>query len=85
MTHLKCGTHGRQKETFVCKHITQTLQDGVARGFVWDYVDGAHEAICGACNELSEAAFQAQAEENGRSLCYGCFRDAAAINGAVLD
>ena len=85
MTYLKCGTHGRQRETFVCKHIIETVADAEPRGFWWSMEDGTFEAICTHCNNLDAEAFARQAEENARILCYGCFRQAAQINGIVLD
>lgn len=89
MIHLNCATHGRQKQTFVCKHITATLKDGEARGFVWSYEgegkDAMFEALCMECNDLDEAAFAATANDIIMALCYGCFREAAAINGMILD
>ena len=82
---IKCGTHGKQEETLVCKHIIETLKDGVPRGFCYNKSDGEWEAIWDACNDLSPEDFAAIAEENVNTLCYGCFRQAAAINGIVLD
>ena len=78
---ITCGTHGKQERTFVCKHIIETLQDGEARGFCWNKADGDFQAICTACNDLSENEFHAIEEDNISLLCFGCFQDAAAING----
>ena len=84
MKLISCGTHGKQPETFVCKHIVETVKDGEPRGFYWNYADGAFEAVCAKCNELTLE--EAAAEPNLiQSLCYGCFRDAAAINGVEID
>ncbi|MEL6371314.1 MAG: hypothetical protein AAFY84_07050 [Pseudomonadota bacterium] len=85
MTTIKCGTHGEQETTFVCVHIIETLKDGVPRGFLWNHVDGDFQAICENCNNLSEEEFYAQEAELIQLLCYGCFRDAAAINGVDID
>ena len=82
---IKCGTHGAQEESFVCKHIIASLKDGEPRGFHWDRVDDAFEAICSDCNELSEEAFIAQAPDLISALCFGCFKDAAAMNGVDID
>ncbi|MEO0398922.1 MAG: hypothetical protein AAF224_05805 [Pseudomonadota bacterium] len=81
MTKIKCGTHGEQPRTFVCVHIIETLKDGEPRGFFWNNPDGEFQAICAACNDLSEEEFYAQEEELVEELCFGCFQDAAAING----
>ncbi|MGF1544729.1 MAG: hypothetical protein ACFB00_09550 [Parvularculaceae bacterium] len=82
---LTCGAHGRQPATLVCRHIVETVADGEPRGFFWNVVDGSYEAICAACNALSQDEFADSAEDNVRELCFGCFRDAAAINGVHLE
>jgi len=84
MPFLKCGTHGRQPETFVCKHIIETVADGEPRGFFWSVEDGTYEALCAACNTLSADDFAEQVEELVRPLCFGCFRDAAEVNGVII-
>ncbi len=81
MTKLTCSTHGTQNQTFVCRHIIEGLTQGEPRGFYWGKEDGVFEAICDDCNELSEAAFNAQGVDIIESLCFGCFCDAAQMNG----
>ncbi|MEM9705404.1 MAG: hypothetical protein AAF850_04930 [Pseudomonadota bacterium] len=78
---LKCGAHGLQDETFVCVHITEALATGVASGFYWNSNGGVFEALCEACNALSADEFERNADTIVRSLCFGCFKDAAALNG----
>jgi len=85
MTHLNCATHGKQKETFVCRHIIETLGDHEPRGFWWSVEEGIYEAICTACNEMESAEFAAMMDENITALCYGCFRHAGEINGIILE
>lgn len=82
---LKCGTHGRQRETFVCRHIVESIAAGESVGFFWGIEDGVHEALCEACNSLSADAFAEQAQSLIQPLCYGCFREAGALNGVVID
>ena len=82
---ITCGTHGRQDSTFVCVHIIETLKDGEPRGFWWSNHEGTFEAVCSACNDLSEEEFFAQGPEVIEPLCFGCFKDAAAINGFDID
>ncbi len=84
MAKLQCGTHGEQDETVVCRHIIDTLQDGEPRGFVWNRADGEFQALCTACNALSDDAFAAAEAEIIRLLCFGCFQDAAALNGVDI-
>ncbi len=84
MTRIRCGTHGEQDETFVCVHIVESLKDGEARGFVWNVSDGVFEALCETCNDLSEAEFAARQHEIVARLCFGCFQDAAALNGVEI-
>ena len=85
MPSLTCATHGRQPETYVCKHIITSLQKGEPCGFWWGLDGGTYEALCTDCNNLSPEAFAKQAKDLIRPLCYGCYRDAAALNGIVLD
>ncbi len=84
MTQITCGTHGKQEETFVCRHIIETVKDGEPRGFHWNRTEEGFEAICSECNELSEKAFASQVEDLIRPLCFGCFQDAASINGIEI-
>lgn len=81
---LTCGTHGKQPETFVCKHIIKSMKTGIEVGFLWSVKDGDYDAICHKCNELSAQQWQQQQNELGRLLCLGCFKVAAEINGADL-
>ena len=81
MAKLKCGTHGWQEETLVCRHIVESLKDGTPRGFCWNKSDDTWEAICEDCNNLSPDEFAASAADLVQTLCFGCFRDAAALNG----
>ncbi|MBI1392331.1 MAG: hypothetical protein GC152_06260 [Alphaproteobacteria bacterium] len=82
---LTCGSHGEQDVTYVCRHVIETLKDGEPRGFWWNFADGAFEAVCAACNDLTEAEAKEQGPDLVQPLCYGCFRDAAALNGVDLD
>ncbi len=84
MTTIRCGTHGTQDETIVCTHIVESLKDAEPRGFSWNVSDGVFEALCEACNNLSEAEFAARRDEIVARLCFGCFQDAAALNGVDI-
>ena len=81
MSQITCGTHGQQDATYVCNHIIESLKTGEPCGFCWNKSDDAWEAICDDCNNLSPEAFAEIAEDNINLLCFGCFRDAAALNG----
>ena len=32
---VTCGTHGKQPQTFVCRHIIESLKSGEPKGFWW--------------------------------------------------
>jgi len=81
---IKCGTHGKQETTFVCAHIIQSLKDGEERGFCWNKSDGDFQALCSVCNDLSEDEFQKIQADIVNALCFGCFQDAAALNGIEI-
>jgi formylmethanofuran dehydrogenase subunit E len=82
---LECGTHGKQPATYVCKHIVESLQSGREVGFYWSLENGEYDAICEACNDLSENQWEKQQADLGRLLCLGCFKDAAALNGTEFE
>ena len=84
MTKIHCGTHGKQEQTYVCRHIVETVEDGQPRGFYWNKSDDEFQAICEACNNMSDEEFHAAEPENIRVLCFGCFQDAAALNGVDI-
>jgi len=81
---IRCGTHGKQDETYVCKHIIASIAEDKPQGFHWNMADGVYQAICTACNDLSEEAFAAVEADIISTLCFGCFQDAAALNGADI-
>ena len=85
MAILHCASHGAQEQTFVCRHIIATLKDGEPRGFFWNRADDAFEAVCTTCNDMTPDAAAAAGPDLVQSLCYGCFRDAASINGIDID
>lgn len=82
---IHCDKHGETKQTMVCAHIVQTVRDKEPRGFAWCLAnDGFLYADCTSCNALSSDEWHAQADENGRILCFGCFQEAASLNGVAL-
>lgn len=84
MQTIKCGTHGEQEQTFVCRHISDSLGKGEPVGFLWNRAGGVFQAICASCNEMTEEEFIAAEPENITLLCFGCFQDAAALNGVDI-
>ena len=83
---IKCGTHGRQPLTYVCRHIIDGLKTGAPKGFWWSRSeDGVWDAVCNECNALGQAEFDALGPGNIGVICLGCFEDAAALNDVELD
>lgn len=83
---VTCGTHGKQPQTFVCVHIIESVKEGEAKGFWWSRSEeGIWDAICNDCNALSQEAFDALGADNIKTICLGCFEDAAALNEIELD
>lgn len=84
---IMCATHGKSKETRVCRHICETLADGRPRGFFFtDEDDEVPQAWCEACEARYVAAGEQWTDEvlaylDERSLCLHCFRLAKEING----
>ena len=81
---ITCGTHGKQDTTYVCNHIVDSLKDGEACGFVWNKADGDFQALCAACNDMTDEEFAERQADIISMLCFGCFQDAAALNGIDL-
>ncbi|MEM9014214.1 MAG: hypothetical protein AAGB02_03810 [Pseudomonadota bacterium] len=82
---VDCGTHGRQPKTYVCVHIIEGVQKGEPTGFWWSRSEtGVWDAVCSACNELSQDAFDALGPENIGVICLSCFEDAAELNEVEL-
>ncbi len=50
---INCGLHGLQEETFVCRHIAQSLDTGIPVGFCWssEQTSPRPDAWCQACEE----------------------------------
>lgn len=83
---VTCGTHGKQPQTFVCVHIIESVKDGEPKGFWWSRSeDGIWDAICNECNSLSQEAFDALGAANIKTICLGCYEDAAVLNEVELD
>ena len=83
---IECGSHGRQPVTYVCVHIIEASQSGEPCGFWWSRgEDGVWDAVCSACNDLSQEAFEALGSDNIKVVCLGCFEDAAVLNEVELD
>ncbi|PHS28304.1 MAG: hypothetical protein COA84_02070 [Robiginitomaculum sp.] len=82
---LKCGTHGEQPETYVCKHIVQAMKTGNETGFYWSIEDGVYDAVCEKCNAMSDAKWQNRQTDLVRTLCLGCFKVAANHNGVDVE
>lgn len=85
LSTLHCNTHGIQPETIVCVHIIESIGLGEPLGFWWTRGDdGRLDAVCSACNALSQPEFDRLGAENIKGLCLGCFEDAAVLNGVEL-
>lgn len=85
---VTCTLHGKQPATFVCRHIVQSLRDGISRGF-WSADPEPGElrpdSWCDACEELlnkSGGNWDEVSEEfAGVSLlCGACYDTARQMN-----
>jgi len=86
-TPVQCEEHGDSVATFVCVHISQTLDDTKPRGFLWSVDDdGEYQAMCSDCDALSASVSEEEWErlENElcpiEILCLSCFKRAAKLN-----
>ena len=77
---LECNEHGAQEETFVCKHLLQSLRTGQKVGFYWAS-EPRGDAWCHACEQVRLTEGGASGEWNERSeafaqitiLCGQCY------------
>lgn len=85
---LRCDRHGLSTATFVCRHLLDSLGDGVSRGFFYTSLHAEEEpcAWCSACDSMLEqgggswtAELEKKAEIN--VICYGCFLSLAKLDG----
>ena len=80
---VECGKHGTQPETFVCRHIFESLDTGVRVGFFHAGPDDERgDAWCAACEQArAESGDDDWTDElievlEPRSLCGACYDDA---------
>jgi hypothetical protein len=84
---VTCRFHGDQRQTFVRKHIVETLHDRARRGFFWADGEGDGEcAWCARCEDRRVAGggewTDALTDEMDIALlCGSCFDAAKRING----
>jgi len=84
---VECRTHGKTRPAFVCRHLVETLQDGVARGLLWSRdEDGNVNAYCDQCDRLLEQAGgdwtdEIEAVAKVTLICETCFRIVEKVNG----
>jgi len=82
---VRCGEHGEQAWAAVCKHIADTVDDGVPRGLTCVIDDeGAYQAFCDDCEALSTAEWERISADVHTIICVECLRRAAAANHVGL-
>ena len=82
---VRCSEHGEQAWAAVCRHIADSVTDGVPRGFT--YVigdDGGYQAFCDDCEALSAAEWERVRSDVHTIICLACCRRAAALNNVEL-
>lgn len=78
---IECAIHGLQRETFVCQHIAQGLQERRRVGFFWSADDPGTphpDAWCAECQERvaltgGEWVGETAAHLGVHSLCSVCY------------
>jgi hypothetical protein len=86
---VECSDHGPQPETFVCKHIVETLVDGHPRGFWWSAESSGSrpDAWCSECeHSLRDTGGQWTGDNEELAgvslLCAKCYDLAKELNFA---
>lgn len=84
MAQMNCPIHGDQRQTLVCQHIVDTVNDGKARGFHWNRRDGSeYEAVCTECKQIPESQQKTRLAPIVRGICIQCFAEAGRKNEIV--
>lgn len=81
---IRCDKHGDQAWAAVCRHVADSVGDGVPRGFTFVVEDGAYQAFCDDCEALSAEAWERVRSDVHTIICVECFRRAAALNNVEL-
>ena len=82
---IHCDAHGDQAWAAVCRHVADTIGDGVPRGFTYVIDDeGAYQAFCDDCEALSAAEWERVRSAVHTIICVECFRRAAVLNQVEL-
>jgi hypothetical protein len=83
---VECATHGWQDESFVCRHIFESLHSGTPVGFHWPADSGQlhPDAWCSGCEEQRAAGDGEWSEEltkmlDIKLLCGACYERAKDI------
>ncbi|MBK8457046.1 MAG: hypothetical protein IPL47_08040 [Phyllobacteriaceae bacterium] len=83
---IHCDKHGDQLPAFVCTHVVQSIEDGVARGLVYSIDDeGCVNAYCTACEAMlndngGEWTEELEEKADIKMVCQACTRRAFEIN-----
>ncbi|MDH5672727.1 MAG: hypothetical protein OEZ06_11295 [Myxococcales bacterium] len=84
---VECPEHGRQPAAFVCQHIIEGLNEGLAHGFYWAEQPefDRPDAWCGSCQRLVEEQGGEWTESAQEQACIGmlcglCYDQAKAHN-----
>jgi len=84
--NIDCPEHGKGRAAYVCTHIFETLNDGVARGFHWVRdEDDEIQAFCDVCWDADDEAWEQISAAGPRLLCLECLKKAADINDLEMD
>ena len=81
---VNCATHGAAERTRVCEHVVASLLDHQPRGFWWVLDGGQYQALCTACENMSENEWVRACDSLEQPLCLGCYLNAAELNGVSI-
>ena len=86
--YIECCEHGKQQATYVCQHMVQSINDGVARGF-WSAEPGPGnerpDSWCSVCEETvnktgGEWTDESELFAGVRLICGACYDRAKQLN-----
>lgn len=84
---IECALHGAQEQTFVCRHLVESLRSGEKVGFCCSSEPRGY-AWCNACEEVRIGEGGKTGEWNDRSeafakvtlLCGACYDEIRKLN-----
>ncbi len=85
MAQITCDSHGDSQATYVCCHLTHSLNTKKPCGFHFLQDDeGDFQAFCDTCWQMPDHEWEAKGTGLIRLLCLECFTEIARLNEVTI-